>query len=213
MQKLRNELSSDILKKAFDLMRKRSDLFSEWRKQDIEVLLNSLKVLSYHKNTTIISDGEKTDFFGFVLSGRVLITKDERIHNALNPGEVLGYLPFLHLPGTDVNHFTLKGEREGFVAVMRFDDLKIFAKKHPGIFINLTKLMLRLAIKVLYHQFKGVELGRPSNLAIKDVAQKNLVEQISHIPKLDSFFLSLEKGPRRMFCNALKYVELESEVL
>jgi signal-transduction protein with cAMP-binding, CBS, and nucleotidyltransferase domain len=65
---------------------------------------------------------EMVDYLGIILSGRALINRDEKTYSYLAMGDVIGYMGLLKVPGTQAHKFDIKGEKEGYIGIIRFEE-------------------------------------------------------------------------------------------
>lgn len=77
--------------------------------------------------------GEKVDYLGIVLSGKLLIKHYDSVYGVLTVGDLIGYMAWVGLGGTDEHKFTILGEKEGYIAVLPFEVLNVMSKRDPGL--------------------------------------------------------------------------------
>ena len=48
-------------------------------------------------------------------------------------GDLIGYMNWMNLPGGNPNRFDLRGEKEGYIAILDINDQKSLQKRDPGL--------------------------------------------------------------------------------
>lgn len=78
------------------------------------------------------------DYFGIIISGRALVSSEGTVFGYLETGDMIGYLNFSKLEGTNNSYFDISGEKEGYIAAIRIEDYKTMSKKSPMIAYKLS---------------------------------------------------------------------------
>lgn len=53
------------------------------------------------------------------------------------------------MPGSEVHHFDIVGEKNGIIAAIRVEDLKILLKREPLVGFKLTQLMTKKCYEIV----------------------------------------------------------------
>jgi CRP/FNR family cyclic AMP-dependent transcriptional regulator len=100
---------------------------------------------SYKKNTVIVSQGDETDSFYVLLTGRVRVYLDDErgkeiIINTLGPGESFGELALLSESPRSASVVTLEPSKLAVVSKQDFVDC---LEKNPKIAVRMIRLLVR----------------------------------------------------------------------
>jgi hypothetical protein len=212
IEKIESEVPFDVSQKSFEVIRKNSDIFAKWTKREMDTLIPYFKILHYTKNTSIISENEEIQFFALVLSGKILLLKNQKIINYLESGEFLGYYPLFKLKGTLSSKFNYIAENDGYLALLTYSEMKLIQKKDPLIYFKLLRSLHLYSLNVLYYQFTGEDLSLRNDLEVVDIQFKDFVSMINSFPEFSRFFSSVDKSGQRALFNSFRLVDVQPEV-
>jgi hypothetical protein len=55
--------------------------------------------------------------------------------SALTMGDLIGYMSWNNLPGGSPHRFDLRGEKEGYIAIIEMQDMKTMQKRDPALVV------------------------------------------------------------------------------
>ena len=99
------------------------------------------------RNTLLAKRGEKVDYLGIILSGKLLIKQYDRVYGFMGMGDMIGYMAWVGLKGTDEHKFNILGEKEGYVAILPYDVIKLMNKRDPSL-VNFQFKMFKILTKI-----------------------------------------------------------------
>ena len=77
--------------------------------------------------------GEKVDYLGIVLSGKLLVKHYDQVYGFMGMGDMIGYMAWIGLKGTEEHKFNILGEKEGYVAILPYEALNLMNKRDPSL--------------------------------------------------------------------------------
>lgn len=170
--KLTHDVDNAQIKRIFDILRTDTVLFDGCTTDEVDEVMNVLRVVSFNQGDCICSVGEPVDFFAFVAYGKLRvgkskvlsaeqIRKGQKIHY-VEIGEMIGHQnlaeqdgPFMASKWT----FDLYGEQGGILAVLPFGELKTEMRKNPKPVCKLIELAANRAYETTYFNIEGAELN------------------------------------------------------
>lgn len=86
-----------------------------------------------------------------------MLNKNDETFGYLSMGDMVGYMPLLKVPGTACHKFDIKGEKEGYIAIIKYEELIVLLKRDPVIvsFLSFANKCIRL-FKLLNWQLELV---------------------------------------------------------
>jgi len=213
LRKLQSEIETKRSVEVFEILRADTNLFTGWSKFDIQKLCENIKILSFGRNSTIMQKNELVEYFAIILSGKLLIKKEDKVIGHLGAGDVLGYMAYLDFPGTKMNPFDITGDVEGYVAILRFDEFKLLSKKEPQLCYRITEMLGKKALNTVSLQYLGEEMYSP--FTIKGTAaatnSKRVKDAMDTCPELAPFFEKFDQRDRKNLTKSFEYIEFDHE--
>lgn len=71
------------------------------------------------------------DYLGIVLSGSLLMKQYDRVYGFMSMGDMIGYMAWMSFLGCEEHSFNVRGEKEGYIAILPFKSLKAMYKRDP----------------------------------------------------------------------------------
>ena len=129
--KLKSELGLPQSKRIFTILHSETDVFDELTNREAMELLEAFKILSFQRGNNLTRKEEPVEFFGIIMSGRCILTVEEKKIGALGIGDMIGYLSLTGFDGNDTHQFTVTALNDGYLALITDTELKILCRKTP----------------------------------------------------------------------------------
>jgi hypothetical protein len=110
------------------------------------------------------------------------------------------------------NRFDLRGEKEGYIAILQLSDQKVIEKRDPGLAFMLSKLCARACLETVSQQYEGVSAAAAElKNEVTELTSNKLNDILIGCPGFGAFYQSLETKDKRFFSNLCEVVEIKSE--
>ncbi|KRX06965.1 Cyclic nucleotide-binding protein [Pseudocohnilembus persalinus] len=209
--KLNNDIDLQGGIKSLEILKQNTNIFQNWNKKEIAKLSDYMRFFTYSKSTQLAIKGEQVDYFGLLINGRALIQVDNKVYGYLGMGDMIGYMGMIKMPGASEHHFDIVGEKDGIMAAIRVEDLKILNKKEPIIGFKLIELMNRKAYDIVLYQFEKQHLQKEIKMEAISIPQKRLQEYFEAIPSFSYFNAVMEKRDMRYLLTGGQIIEFDQQ--
>ena len=106
----------------------------------------------------------------------------------------------------------MRGEKEGYIAIIEMADQKVMQKRDPGLAFMLTRLCAKTSIDTVAQQYDGTSvLASEFRNEVAEISKNKLNDILVGCPGFGSFYQSLETKDKRFFSNLCEVVEIKSE--
>lgn len=163
--------------KYIEILRK-TELFSKFEFKEIETILksSSLKIKNYKNNEAVFLSGTPAQFIGIVLSGQVMITKEDfygnrNILSYINKGEIFGEA--FACAETNALPISVFASHPSEILLINFKDLFSPDLTPSPLQFKLISNMLKIMA------YKNLKLNQKIQLLSKRTTQEKLLDYLS----------------------------------
>jgi hypothetical protein len=106
----------------------------------------------------------------------------------------------------------LKGEKEGYIAILELKELKAMQKRDPTLAFQISKTCGKLCLETVTMQYEGQSiLACEVKNEVAEISKNKMMDMLIGCPGFGPFFSSLEKKDKRFIVNICDIVEIKSE--
>ncbi len=140
------------LNKIFFELKDKMLIFQFFNSEELGMILPYFEIGIYPQGTTIFNEGDKADYIGFVISGRLEVKKQTEFKGKnvvlaiLSRGSIAGEFSMVDAQPRTATITTLEDTR---LLILTRDTLEMFIRRHPDSGIKLLKGIIRtMAIRM-----------------------------------------------------------------
>ncbi len=131
--KLKTDIASEGAQAAFETMWHNSPLLQEFRRQQVQELADSFKVISFDSGVPLTKHDEPIEWFGIIAEGKAVVRRDDVVLGRLETGDVIGYMELSGVDKVGKHEFDINALTRGYIAVITLTDLKVLRAKRPAL--------------------------------------------------------------------------------
>jgi hypothetical protein len=106
----------------------------------------------------------------------------------------------------------LKGEKEGYIAILELKELKAMQKRDPTLAFQISKMCGKLCLETVTMQYEGSSvLACEVKNEVAEISKNKMMDMLIGCPGFGPFFSGLEKKDKRFIVNICDIVEIKSE--
>ncbi|CAD8165313.1 unnamed protein product [Paramecium octaurelia] len=166
---------------ALETLRKSTKFFSPFTQKQLILFQDYFRFLSFKEKTQITRRGEPVDFLGFILKGQVHGFVENQHKITLAEGDCLGHMACMKLAGCEVQQIDYFAKEDGYIAIIRLDDLRILQKRDSEFSTFIYKQISLFTLNSVSQQYLGQEYQSIPEQTIVETTTKKIMFMLDQL--------------------------------